>query len=251
MCVAQRVELVVPVEVDRLLADHRERERPLDRVGRELLPLAVDPGPDLDELAEVDLRVEVGGEVAAVAAGVDVEDVDRVDRVEVLLDGERGVGIDDTGVEAGAEHGGDALLGAEVLLPPLVVGVPRRVLADLVRILVDRGVDVGRAGLDAGVEHRHVDERRAEVHHDLGAGLADQRRGGGDVEGVELQRVHLLRLVLDVALALDAVDDRLALGHRPGRDADVAEHVVVHRRFVGGHVGHAAGADDQQVLLHR
>ncbi len=241
----------MPVEVDRLLADHRERERPLDRVGRELLPLTVDPSPDLDELAEVDLRVEVGGEVAAVTAGVDVEDVDRVDRVEVLLDGERGVGIDDTGVEAGAEHRGDALLGAEVLLSPLVVGVPRRVFADLVRVLVDRGVDVGRAGLEAGVEHRHVDERRSEVHHDLGAGLADQRRGGGDVEGVELSRVHLLRVVLDVALALDAVDDRLALGHRPGRDADVTEHVVVHRRLVGGHVGHAAGTDDQQVLLHQ
>ncbi len=241
----------MPVEVDRLLADHRERERALDRVGRKLLPLAVDPCPHLDELAEVDLRVEVGREVAAVAAGVDVEDVDRVDRVEVLLDGEGGVGIDDTGVEAGAEHGGDALLGAEVLLLPLVVGVPRRVLADLVGVLVDRGVDVGRTGLDARIEHRHVDERRAEVHHDLGTGLADQRSGRRDVERVELPRVHLLRLVLDVALALDAVDDRVALGHRPGGDADVAEQVVVHRRLVGGHMGHASGTDDQQVLLHR
>ena len=54
---------------------------------------------------------------------------------------------------------------------------------------------------------------------------------------------------LQVALALDAVDDRLALRQRPRGDADVAELVVVHRRLVRGDVGHAAGADDQHVLL--
>src|SRR5690606_6849582 len=81
-------------------------------------PLAVLPRPDpAGELAEIDLRVEIGGEVAAVASGIDVDDVDRVDAVETGIMRIFGVGVDDAGVEAGAEDGGDA--GAGAFLAPL------------------------------------------------------------------------------------------------------------------------------------
>jgi hypothetical protein len=59
-----------------------------------------------------------------------------------------------------------------------------------------------------------------------------------------------LRPVLDVILALDARNYLVAFGLRARREADIAEHIVVHGRLMGGHVRDAAGADDQYVLLH-
>ena len=47
--------------------------------------------------------VEIGGEVLAVGTGVDVEDVDRLDAVEVLLLRQCGVGIDHARIETDAE----------------------------------------------------------------------------------------------------------------------------------------------------
>ena len=105
----QRMQLVMAVQVDRLLSDDREIVDALDGVGGILLPLPVDPGPDFDEFAEVDLRVEVRRKILAVTAGVDIHDVDRVDLVEVALDGQGAVGIDHARVESGAEDGGHAL----------------------------------------------------------------------------------------------------------------------------------------------
>jgi len=56
--------------------------------------------------------------------------------------------------------------------------------------------------------------------------------------------------VLEVVHLPHAGDDRIALGLRARGDADVAQHVVVHGRLVSRHMRDAAGADDEQVLLH-
>ena len=246
----QRMQFVVPVQVDGLVANDREVERPLHRVGGVLAPLAVDPRPDLDELAEVDLGVEVGGEVATMASGVDVEDVDGVDGVEVVFGGESAVSVDHAGVEAGAEDRRHAALGTPIPALPLMVRVPGWVLANGVWVLVDGGVDVGGAGFETRLEHRHVEEGGAEVEHDPGAGFADERHRGRHVEGVELAGVQLRRGVAHMTAPLHALDDCLGLGHGPRGDADVAELVVVYRCLVSSDVGDATGADDEEVGVH-
>src|SRR5690606_41041483 len=87
------------------------------------LPLAVFPGPDgLDEFPEVDFGIEVGGEVAAVAARVHVDDVDRFDFVEVRVHGVAPVSVDDAGIEAGTQDGGDACCTAGIATLPLEIG---------------------------------------------------------------------------------------------------------------------------------
>src|SRR5690606_34523015 len=66
----QRMHLVMASEVRLLLADDRQIPFLADLEHPVRNPLLVLPGPDLaGELAEVDLRVEIGGEVAAMAAG--------------------------------------------------------------------------------------------------------------------------------------------------------------------------------------
>jgi hypothetical protein len=50
--------------------------------------------------------------------------------------------------------------------------------------------------------------------------------------------------------ASDAFEDGLALLHRAGCNADVAEHIVVECRLVGRNMGHTTGADDEHVPLH-
>ena len=62
-----------------LLADDGEIPDAADLEHRVLGPVAVLPGVDgAGEFAEIDLGVEIGREVLAVGAGVDVDDVDAV-----------------------------------------------------------------------------------------------------------------------------------------------------------------------------
>ena len=219
-------------------------------MGGVLLPLPVDPGPDLDELAEVDLRVEVGGEILAVAAGVDIQDVDGVDLVEVAFDRQGAVGVDHARIEPHAEDGGQALLGAAVLALPLVVGVPGRLFADLVRILVDGGVHVDRAGLQAGFEHRHVDEGGPRLMTISESVSRISFTVAGMSSASSWRGIERLDGSLRCPLPDHALDDLVALGLRARGDADVAQHVVVHGRLVRRHMRDAAGADDQYVFLH-
>src|SRR5690606_38049445 len=181
---------------------------------------AVLPAPDrTGEFAEVDFRVEVGGEVLAVGAGIDVEDVDRLDLVEVLLLRQGGIGVDHARVEAGTEDGGHVLFLAFGQVLPLVVAIPRRSFTDLVRIFVDCGVQVGNTGIDAGAQHGHVEERRTDVDDDLRLGLADQRLGRVHIQGV--QRIGLdLAGLLEAALGQYAVDDGLAFGDAARRNGN-------------------------------
>ncbi len=69
-----------------------------------VLPVAAGGG----DLAQVDLRVEVGGESIAVVAAVAVEDVDGVDGVELVLLGVSAVSLGHARVEAAAQQGGEA-----------------------------------------------------------------------------------------------------------------------------------------------
>lgn len=114
---------------------------------------------------------------------------------------------------------------------------------------MDRGVQVGRAGGDARLQHRHVDEGRADVDDDAALRRADQPLGGLHVHRV--QRVRLQAAdALQRALALDRFDDRVALSQGARGDVDVAQQRVVLRALVRYDLGDATGADDQDIALH-
>src|SRR5690606_10926246 len=117
-----RVQFVVTGQVGSALADDRHVPflTPFEHgVG---FPLVLLPGPDRrGEFAEVDFRIEVGGEVAAVAAGVDVDDIDRFDFIEIGVQRVPSVGVDHTGVEACAQYGGYTGLPAGIAALPFIV----------------------------------------------------------------------------------------------------------------------------------
>ena len=246
----QRVDLVVAGEVGALRAHDRQI------VGAAYLehlvgdPLSLLPGPGLTgELAEVDLGVEVGGEVAAVAAGIHVDDVERVDTIEPALLRQRRIGVDDTRIEADAEDGRDAFLLALVTVLPFIVGIPGRLLADLGRIFVDGRVEVGGAGVEAGAQHRHVDEGRAHIDDDVDVVLADERPGGVDVQRIQRVCFEDARF-LQAAPGMDAVDDLLALGRIAGSQVDGTKLAVVLGALVGHHMTDSTSANDQDIFLH-
>jgi CheY-like chemotaxis protein len=117
-------------------------------VGRVFLPLTVNPGPDLDKLAEVDLRVKVGGEVFTVAAGVDIQDVDGVDGVEVPFDRQGAVGVDYARIKTSTKDCGDPLFCATIFPFPFVVCIPGRLFTNLVRLFMDGGIGIPPDKLD-------------------------------------------------------------------------------------------------------
>src|SRR5690606_27232584 len=130
-----------------------------------------------------------------------------------------------------------------------VIAVPRRGLADLQWILVDRRVDIGRTGADARGEDGHVEEGRAHVDDDLTVRGPDELCRLLHIEGVERMGDELAGR-LQALLLVDGLDDRLALGESPRSDMDIAEDIVVLRAFVGHHLAHATGTDDQNVPFH-
>ncbi len=182
-------------------------------------------------------------------SGIDIDDVDAFDRVEVFFLRQARIGVDHAGVEAHTEDRRDARLLAGLALLPFVVAVPGRRFANLPGILVNRGVHVGGAGLDAGVQHRHVHEGRPHVYHDLRTGLADQIGDGGGIH-----RVHGMRREgtghLHGAFFLNACDDGVAFRFRAARDMQIAQHIIVLRAFVGHDLRDAACTDDKHVLFH-
>ena len=77
--------------------------RPGEGVG--FHPLAVLPvAAALRDLADVDLRIEVGGKGLAMVAGIAVDDVQLVDLIEMVLLGPGAEDVGDAGIKAGAEQ---------------------------------------------------------------------------------------------------------------------------------------------------
>src|ERR1039457_6100085 len=127
-------------------------------MGGILLPLPVDPGPNLYELPEIDLRVKVGRKISAVTSGIHIQYVNCVNLVEVTFYSQGTVGIDHTWIKTGPKYSCHTLFSTNILSFPLVISIPWRLLADLVRILMDCGIDVRRTGLDTSLKNRHIDE---------------------------------------------------------------------------------------------
>ena len=244
------MQLIVTGQIDGLAAHYREIIIHPDGVNFLQHPFAVDPGPDFFELAKIDLRVEVRGEILAVAAGVHIQNIDGVDGVEIIFFGESAPGVDHARIKADAQNGG-LVVGLEPIFAfPLVIGVPRRIFTDLVRFFMNGGVHVYGAGFQAGFHDCHVDKGLSHVDDDFGFGVPDQVHQGRNVQCIDLPRIELARRILQVFLPHYAFNDSLTFFSRSRGDTDIPQDIVVHRTFVGHHMRHSTSADDQYIFTH-
>ena len=136
----QRMQLVVACEINGLFAGGGKIVGLLLSVYGFADPFAVDPCPNFLELSEINFRIEVRREVAAMLARVHVHDVDRVDGIELMLHSPGAVSIHDAGIKTDAQDSVDTFFRAARFAFPFVIGVPRRILADFGRIFVNGGI---------------------------------------------------------------------------------------------------------------
>ena len=54
-------------------------------MGWVFLPLPVNPSPDLDKFSEVNFRIEISGEVLAMTTSINIQNINRIDLVEIAL----------------------------------------------------------------------------------------------------------------------------------------------------------------------
>ena len=252
----QRLDLLVMEQVHVLFAHLIEVVLPLDAHGRDLDPVAVLPvAAGGRDLAQVDFRVEVGGEGVAVVAAVAVEDVDGVDGVELVLLGVGAVSLGHTRIEAAAQQRGQAgflkLFGIGPLPAVIEVGRETGLLAALlvdgaplrvVRVLrlVVGGVHVVDAAGQAGVHDGQILIGQGDVHHEVGLVALDE----GD-HFVHLVGVHLGGGDLGGSLGGQLSRELVALGLGAACDADLGKHFGDLAALVDGDGSHAAAADDQ------
>ena len=235
----ERFELLVVEAVDVLRADAvREGEAALDLERLRLHPRAVFPVAAVrGDLAEVDLRIEVRGEGLAVIACVAIDDVERVDLAEVMLQGVGGVHIRHARVKAAAEQRGEARRFEFLLISPLPVVFELR----HVTRLVVRGVDVVHAGLQAGVHDGEVLIRQRHIDHDLRFEVVQESH----------QLRHIVRIdARGLDRALQFGGDAVALRLRAAGEHDLTEDVGKLGAFVGDDAADAAGSDDEDSMRH-
>ena len=198
------------------IVDHRRYAERID-----LDPLAVFPVfAALRDFPEIDLRIEVRREGFAVAAGVAVDDVDRVDLViEFLLR----VGAEDVGdarIESAAQDRHQTLVLELIVVGPLVFV---RKFGFFTRLVVG-GVHVVDARLEAGIHDRQILIRKRHVDDEVGLDLLQQLDGLGNVVGVDLRDVdRRLALGLNLLAAFEAARS----------EVNFLEDIAVHRAFLG------------------
>ena len=165
---AQGLNFLVMQQVHILLADLIEVVFPLDAHGRNLDPLAVlHVAAGSGDFAQVDFGVKIGGKGIAVVAAVAVENVDRVNRVELMFGGVGAVGLRHTRVKATAQQRSQAGILKLFLVGPLpaVIEVGGKAFL-LAALLVDStpGGVVGVFGFVVGGVHVVDAAGKAGVH---------------------------------------------------------------------------------------
>ena len=133
------------------------------------------------DLADVDFRIEIGGKSMAVIAAIDVDDIERVDFIEVMLESPCGENIGDAGIEAGAEQGGESGLGEFFLVCPL----PRVFeLGDIGGFVVG-GIEIIDASGKASIHQRKILVGQGDIQHQVRLERLEIGGGGGDIIGVD------------------------------------------------------------------
>ncbi len=230
----QGLQLFVVEAVDVLGADavwEGEAALQFQRFGFD--PLAIFPVASVGgDFAQVDLRIEIGGEGFAVVARVAVDDVEGVDAAEVMFEGVGGVDVGDPGIKAATEKGGESGGFEALLVSPLPVVFE---LGDVTRFVVG-GVDVMHACGEAGVHDGEVLIGQGDVDDDLRLEVLQEGSQLGHVVGIDACGLNR---------AGEFGGDGVALGLGAGGQHDLAENVRELSAFVGDDTADAAGSDDE------
>ncbi len=213
------------------------RERLLQRHRRRRHELAAFPVAAFSRhFADVDLGIEVGRKRITVVATVDVDDVERVDLVEVVLLDPGGEDVGGTGIEPGTEQRHAARVLELVLVGPLPLVFE---LGGVERFVVG-GIEVIDAGFEAGVHDRQVLVWQRDVDDEGRLHFLDEGDQFGHVVGVNLRSLDRAPLFFQ-----DLLRDLLALGFRAARQRDVAEHFRHLCALVRNNLPYSARANDQ------
>jgi hypothetical protein len=230
----QGLQLFVVKAVDVLGANAvRKGEAAFQLQGFGFNPLAVFPVTAVGgDFAQVDLGIKIGGKGFAVIACVAVDDVERVDAAEVVLQGVGGIDVGDAGIKAAAEQSGEAGSFEALLIGPLPVVFK---LGDVTRFVVG-GVDVMHTSREAGVHDGEVLIGQGDVDDDLGFEVLQEGGQLGNIVGVHSGGLDR---------AGEFGGDGVALGLGAGGQHDLAENVRELSTFVGDDTADAAGSDDE------
>ncbi len=121
--------------------------------------------------------------------GIDIQNIDGVNLVEITLYRQRAIGIDHTRIKTRAENGGQSFFGAAILAFPFVIGVPGRIFTHLIRLFVNRRIDISRARFQTRFQNRHIQKRLTEIDDDLRIGVLNQLHGRRNIQRVDLARI--------------------------------------------------------------
>lgn len=185
--------------------------------------------------ADVDFRVEIGGEGFAVVASVDVDDVQRVDLIKMVFERPGREDVGHARIKSGAEQGEEPGLAEFVLIGPLP-GVFE--LGDVPGLVIG-GVQIVDARFQAGVHQRQVLVGKRHIDEQLRFYLADQGRGGVHVVGI-----HGVRGDADARSGAHIFRNGVAFAFRTGCQMNVLKDVRQLRAFIGYHMAYAACSDD-------
>ena len=181
-------------------------------------------------------------------AAVAIEDVQRLNRVEIVLLRVGGEDLRDAGIESAAEDCGEPRL----LKPFAVRPLPGVLEVRLLRRLVVRRVEVADARLEARVHDREVLVRQRDVHDKIRLEALDHLHEPRRIHRIDLRGRDLrARLALPVPrTTLDVLLDRLAPRLGAGRDQERPEGLRILAHLRGGNPGDSAGPDQHDFLTH-
>src|SRR5690606_2188726 len=107
------------------LTNHRQVKSLADLEHFVGLPLAILPGIDAaGELPEIDFRIKVSSKPFAMAARIDIDDIDGLYFINIIICRKARIGIDHAWIKANSENGGNAFLLAFLQVFPFIIAIP-------------------------------------------------------------------------------------------------------------------------------
>ena len=214
-----------------------EVELDLLRHRRGLDELAILPVPRRrGHFANVDFRVEIGGEMLAVVTAITIEDVERADGLELVFLEPHGEHAGHPRIEARTEQRHDPRLFEAIMVGPL----PAILELGFVLRLVISGVEIVHTRFKAGVHHWKVLVRQRQIHHQRGLNLSDQIDHRWHFLGI-----NLVGRNFDAGALLDRSGNGIALALGAASKMDIGKNFPVHRHLVDADRADAAGTDHE------
>ena len=186
-------------------------------------------------LADVDFRVEIGGEGLAVVAAVDVDDVQRVDFIKMVLERPGREDVGHTRIKSGAEQGEEPGFAEFVLVRPL----PGVFEFGYVPGFIVGGVQIVDAGFQAGVHQGEVLVGKGHIDQQLRLYLPDEGYSGGYVV-----RIYGMGGDADARSGAHVVRNGVTFAFCAGSQVNVLKNFRQLSAFIGYYMAYAACSDD-------